>query len=105
MFSKIYTFITNVISGHKIKYYNGCALHLTCNVIRWHTDHLGFSFQADIITKLLDQGMSYMEIPATAQERENGVSTALKLINFLSVGHFFLELLLRRFGRVYRNKS
>ena len=57
------------------------------------------------VTRLLDIGMSYMEIPATAQERKNGVSTALKLINILSVGHFFLELLLRRFGRVYRNKK
>ena len=72
--------------------------------MRWHTDYHGYSFQADIITRLLDIGMSYMEITTTAQERKNGVSTALKLINFLSVGHFFLELLLRRFGRAYRKK-
>ncbi|MBM3707956.1 MAG: glycosyltransferase [Actinobacteria bacterium] len=105
MFSKIYTFMTNIISGYRIKYYNGCALHLTFNIMRWHTDHLGFSFQADVITRLLDQGMSYMEISATAQERKTGASTALKLINFLSVSHFFFELLLRRFGRMYRNKK
>ena len=105
MFSKIYTFMTNIISGYRIKYYNGCALHLTFNIIRWHTDHLGFSFQADLITRLLDQGMSYVEISSTAQERKSGTSTALKLINFLSVGHFLSELLLRRFGRIYRNKK
>jgi len=104
LFSKTYTLIVNIISGYKIKYYNGGALHLTSNVLRWHTDYHGYSFQADIITRLLDQGMSYIQIPATSQERKTGVSQALKLKNFLSVGHFFLDLAIRRFGRIYRNK-
>jgi len=105
MFSKTYTFIVATISGYKIKYYNGGALHLTYNVMRWHTDYHGYSFQADIITRLLDKGMSYLEIPCTYQERTTGASQALKLKNFLSVGHFFLDLLIRRFGRAYRNKK
>ena len=105
MFSKTYTFMANAISGYRIKYYNGGALHLTCNVIRWHTDYHGYSFQADIITRLLDQGMSYMEIPVTYQERKTGTSTALKLKNYLSVVHFFLDLLIRRMGRAYRSKK
>ena len=105
LFSKIYTFIVNTISGYRIKYYNGGALHLTCNVTRWHTDYHGYSFQADIITRLLDRKMSYIEIPATSHERKTGVSQALKLKNFLSVGHFFLDLAIRRFGRIYRKKA
>lgn len=105
LFSKTYTFIVNAISGYKIKYYNGGALHLTSNVLRWHTDYHGYSFQADIITRLLDQGMSYIEIPGTSHERKAGVSQALKLKNFLSVTHFFLDLLIRRFGRIYRHKA
>lgn len=104
MLSKIYTLLVNTISGYKIKYYNGGALHLTCNVIRWHTDYHGYSFQADIITRLLDQGMSYIEIPATSHERKTGVSQALKLKNFLSVSHFFLDLAIRRIGRIYRER-
>ncbi len=105
LFSKAYTFIVNAISGYRIKYYNGGALHLTCNVIRWHTDYHGYSFQADIITRLLDHGMSYIEIPATSHERKTGASQALKIKNFLSVGHFFLDLAIRRFGRMYRSKK
>jgi glycosyltransferase involved in cell wall biosynthesis len=105
VFSKTYTFIVNAISGYKIKYYNGGALHLTSNVMRWHTDYHGYSFQADIITRLLDQDMSYIEIPASSHERKSGVSQALKIKNFLSVGHFFLDLLIRRFGRMYRSKK
>jgi glycosyltransferase involved in cell wall biosynthesis len=105
LFSKTYTFIVNFLSGYRIKYYNGGALHLTCNVLRWHTDYHGYSFQADIITRLLDQGMTYIEIPGSTQERETGVSQALKLRNFLSVSHFFLDLAIRRLGRIYRKKS
>jgi len=105
LFSKTYTFMVNAISGYKIKYYNGGALHLTSNVLRWHTDYHGYSFQADIITRLLDQEMTYIEIPATSHERKTGVSQALKVKNFLSVGHFFFDLLIRRFGRIYRNKA
>ncbi len=104
LFSKTYTFIVNTVSGYRIKYYNGGALHLTCNVMRWHTDYHGYSFQADIITRLLDQGMSYVEIPVTSQERKTGTSKALKLKNFLSVGHFFLDLMIRQVGKRYRSK-
>lgn len=102
LLSKTYTFLVNAISGHHLKYYNGGAVHCTYNVMRWHTDYHGFSFQADIISRLLDQGMSYIEVPVTSQERQSGTSKAIRLKNFLSVGHFFLDLIIRRIGKFYR---
>lgn len=102
--SNAYTFIVNTLNGYKIKYYNGGALHLTCYVMRWHTDYHGYSFQADIITRLLDSGMTYIEIPVTSQERKSGVSQAIRVKNFLSVAHFFLDLVIRRVGRRYRGR-
>jgi glycosyltransferase involved in cell wall biosynthesis len=98
--SKTYVFLVNILSGYKIKYYNGGAIHLTYNILRWHGDFYGFSFQAEVIARLLDQGMSYIEIPVTSRERSGGKSTAFQLKNFFSVGYLFLELLLRRFGRI-----
>lgn len=98
-----YTAIVNTITGYKIKYYNGGATHYTCNVMRWHTDYHGYSFQADVITRLLDQGMNYIQIPVSYQERKTGKSAALKLKNFLSVGHFFMDLIIRRVGRKSRH--
>jgi glycosyltransferase involved in cell wall biosynthesis len=103
-FSKTYQFLVNILSGYNIQYYNGGALHLTCNVMRWHTDYHGYSFQADVITRLLDQGMGYIEIPILFQARHTGQSRALQVKNFLSVAHFFLDLLIRRVGRSYRGK-
>ncbi len=101
MLSKVYTFLVNLIGGYRIKYYNGCALCLTYNVMRWHTGYSGFCFQADIIVRSLDEGMSYLEIPVMAQERKFGSSQAIKLKNFFSVGHFFIDLIIRRAAKIY----
>jgi len=35
--SKLYTFLVNLFNGYSIHYYNGCAVHLRYNVLRWHS--------------------------------------------------------------------
>lgn len=105
LLSKTYTAIVNVISGHHLQYYNGGAVHLRYNVMRWHTNYHGFSFQADMITRLLDQGASFVEVGVTSQDRESGVSKAVTTRNFLSVAHFLLDLMIRRVGLVSRRKT
>jgi glycosyltransferase involved in cell wall biosynthesis len=98
--SRAYSRIINFLSGYRIKYYNGLALHLRYNVMRWHTNYRGFGFQADMITRLLDEGFSYIEVPVKATERSAGASTALKLRNVLSVLHTLLDISIRRVGRL-----
>src|ERR1700704_3206883 len=68
--SKLYTFLVNLFSGNSIRYYNGCAVHLRYNVLRWHSYAYGFGFQADFITRLLDLGTSYVEVPVNARHTE-----------------------------------
>lgn len=103
--SKTYTLIVNTITGYKFHYYNGLAVHLRYNVLRWHPNTHGFGFQADLLTLLLDQGFSYKEIPITMIEQRTGKSNAITFKNLLSVGHTLLEILLRRIAhRVYRKK-
>lgn len=55
------------MSGFRLQYYNGLAVHLRYNVMRWHPNTFGF--QADIICMLLDQGFSYKELPVKTVER------------------------------------
>jgi glycosyltransferase involved in cell wall biosynthesis len=98
--SRTYTRLVNLLSGHHIRYYNGLAVHLRHNVMRWHTNYHGFAFQADLVTRLLDEGISYVEVPVRAHERANGRSKALTLKNWLSVSHFFLDLVIRRLGKL-----
>jgi glycosyltransferase involved in cell wall biosynthesis len=95
--SRFYTFLVNRLSGYRIRYYNGLAVHLRYNVMRWGPYSFGFGFQAELITRLLDEGATYIEIPvATEHKEKGGRNSALNLKNFLSVGHTLLEILIRR---------
>jgi hypothetical protein len=67
--------------------------------MRWHPCSYGFGFQADILTRLLDEGASFVQVPRFGSERKGGASTALSMRNILSVSHTLLELAIRRLRR------
>lgn len=106
--SNAYTSVINAITGNKIRYYNGLAVHLRHNVMRWHTNTRGFGFQAEILCLLLDQGFTYvevpMEVPAAAFTRQDAKSRAVSLRNVLSVTHTILEIASRRISRFVYSK-
>lgn len=98
--SQTYTRIVNLISGYNIHYYNGCGIHLRYNVMRWGPYSFGFGFQAELITRLLDEGATYKEICLEAQHHTKPPGqSALNFGNFLSVSHSLLEILIRRIRR------
>jgi glycosyltransferase involved in cell wall biosynthesis len=95
--------LVNAITGNRLHYYNGLAVHLRYNVMRWHSHTRGFGFQADLICMLLDQGFSYKEVPVVTVERKGALSTAISFRNLLSVAHTLIDLILRRIAnRAYR---
>jgi glycosyltransferase involved in cell wall biosynthesis len=94
--SKTFTGLVNLVSGYKMVYYNGLVVHLRHNVMRYHPSSYGFGFQADILTRILDQGASYVEVASSSVERKGAKTSALSVRNLLSVGHTLLELLIRR---------
>src|SRR6478752_6337602 len=96
MISNTYSRLVNFISGFRLHYYNGLAVHLRYNVMRWHPNTRGFGFQADIICMLLDQGFTYKEIPVRTIERKKGDSKALTFKNMLSVSHTIVDIIVRR---------
>ena len=61
-------------------------------------------FQADLVTRLLDEGVSYVQVPVKTHERQFGKSTALTVKNLLSVSHTLLDVLIRRLRRVFFNQ-
>jgi glycosyltransferase involved in cell wall biosynthesis len=103
--SEVFTFLVNLFSGYNLKYYNGSAVHLRYNVMRWHPTSYGFGFQADIVTTLLDQGASYTQVYCSGIDRKGSGSSALTLRNFLSVCHTLLEILIRRVRRFLYGKE
>ncbi len=97
--SKTFTRLVNTITGRHIRYYNGLAVHLRENVMRWRSDTQGFGFQAEMIVQLLDEGFSYVEVPVVASERTKGQAKALTMKNWLSVSNTLLKLLKNRLSR------
>ena len=105
LLSKTFTYLVNLISGYNLKYYNGLAVHLRYNVMRWHPSSYGFGFQADMITRLLDEGASYIQIPSSSNDKKGSASSALAMRNVLSVGHTLLEIAIRRFRRILYGRT
>lgn len=90
--SKSFTKSVNMITGHSIKYYNGCPVYLRQNVTRWHVESTGLGYQAELITRLLREGKTYTEVPLVGHDREG--SASFRLRNILSVCHSLLKLFL-----------
>jgi len=94
LISKTYTWLANHASGYRIGYYNGFAVYRRWHVMRYSVEGTGFGFQAEIITRLLNEGMTYKEVPLTATY--NGVSKAFNFRNFVSVGYSLFKIAMRR---------
>ena len=98
--STAFTSLVNLLGGHRIKYYNGLPVCRRYDVMRWHSNAHGFGFQADLITRLLDLGANYIEIPIVPRKRAGGSSKALTLPNVCSVTHTLLDIAIRRVARI-----
>lgn len=99
--SKLFTLMVNLITGFRIHYYNGCSVHFRHDVMRWHVNCSGFDFQANLITRLLRQGRTYLEIPVAGHERAFGSSKALTPKNFFSAARFFIDISFNRIWRLF----
>jgi len=101
LISRLYTFLVDLIGGYKIRYYNGCALYHRYHVMRWAPYDYGFGFQANLITTLLEEGVTYHEIAVKGRHVEKGAhGSPLHLRNLLSVTKTILEIGIRRCRRV-----
>ncbi len=98
--SRLFTRVVNLIGGHRMRYYNGTAIHLRYNVMRWHSDTYGFAYNAEIVTRLLNEGATCLEIPIDAVEAEGRISRAFSFHNILSVPHSLLQIFLRRLRKI-----
>jgi len=96
LLSLFYTFIVNTLSGNSIHYYNWSVAHLRENVMRWHSNSLGFGYQAEMVTQLISNGASYIELALPNCEEKCGKSNSFRLQNIFSVLHSLFQIFLRR---------
>lgn len=100
LISWCYTAIVNVLSGYRIRYYNGLPVARRKYVTSLCCSQLGFGFQADFATQLLDLGLSWLEVGVPTRERTSGATKALTIKNFLGVSLLFRRLIERRTKRI-----
>lgn len=105
--SMFFTGIVNLLSGNRVRYYNALPVFLRYHVMRFPPQSYGFGFQADIVTRLLEEDITFAQIRHRgAIDRKGGGSTALSTRNLLSVVHTFVEIMIRRLRRIlyYQDK-
>jgi dolichol-phosphate mannosyltransferase len=96
--SRFYTMLVNFASGKSLRYYNGCPIYRRFDIVRYHVETTGFGYQAELLTRLLHEGRTFVEVPLLSMDRVG--SGSLTLRNFLSVTHSLIKIGLRRV-RVY----
>jgi glycosyltransferase involved in cell wall biosynthesis len=97
--------LINRLTGYDLRYYNGCGVNLRHNVLRWHSNCLGFDFQADLVVRMLDQGKTYIEVPIEGRERQFGASKAVTYASVVSTFRFIANLLFLRLGKSFGKRK
>jgi len=83
--SKTFTSLVNVITGHRLKYYNGLQIHRAEVLKSLAIQSTGYGFQAEVLVKALRGGRTFVEVPMDLREREQGESKAFRLKNAIDV--------------------
>jgi len=108
LFSYAYTFLMNLISGYKIKYYNGACVFLTSELKKIHVMSDGFSYMSEIVVKLLSNNLTYYELPMKVVGRDEDKSSALQFRNFIDtgiiVGRLFWTLKIKKLFFINKKK-
>jgi len=100
LLSKIFTKCVNIISGYKLKYYNGTVLHKRYNVMRYQPETNGFAYQAEIIVNLLNLGKTFIEVDVVNNDKDISITksatTVFNLRNIMSVTNSIIQIMIRR---------
>jgi glycosyltransferase involved in cell wall biosynthesis len=83
--SKAFTAVVNLMTGRRLKYYNGLQIHRADVLKSLQIESVGFGFQAEVLVKALRLTKSYIEVPMQLREREVGDSKAFRLKNVIDV--------------------
>ena len=104
--SGFFTNQVNLLSGNHLRYYNGNPLYKRRQLIRWAPQNYGFGYQADLLTQLLDQGATFVEVAIIGMHRDKEGGSSVSMRNMLSVAHSLLEIVIRRSSRIiYRRQT
>ena len=61
--SSLFTFLVNLLNGHRLCYYNGPVIHLKQNIEQFKPNTAGFGYQAELLCRAIRHGCTYYEMP------------------------------------------
>lgn len=99
LISWLFATLMRLCSGQHLKYYNGPVLHTTANVRRCAPTAWGFGYQAELLCRLLREGLSTVEVQIANVDRARGLSKAFRWRNVLSVAGTLWRVFRQRFAR------
>jgi glycosyltransferase involved in cell wall biosynthesis len=94
--SYFYIKIIQILSGHKIPYFNGLTIYRSTILKSLKTNSSGFGFQAELLVSALNNGCNYIITETYISDRNEGKSKAFNLINLFSVINSLIKITLMR---------
>jgi glycosyltransferase involved in cell wall biosynthesis len=85
LISKGYTFVVNLITRRRLRYYNGLQIHPAAVLKSLKIQSSGYGFQSEVLVKSLRRARTVVEVPMDLIEREKGESKAFRLKNVVDV--------------------
>jgi dolichol-phosphate mannosyltransferase len=85
LISKGYTFVVNLITRRRLKYYNGLQIHQGPVLKSLRIQSSGYGFQSEVLVKSLRRSTTILQVPMDLTERAKGESKAFRLKNFVDV--------------------
>ena len=82
----------NILSGHRLNYYNGLPVHRRYLLNQVTLGSSGFGYSAEILIKLLKAGCTFVEVGVPGIEMKHK-SFAFRFKNVVSVAETILKLI------------
>jgi glycosyltransferase involved in cell wall biosynthesis len=83
--SKIFTLLLNLMTGRRLRYFNGLQIHPAAVLKSLRIESSGYGFQAEVLVKSLRLTQTYIEVAMDLIERTHGESKAFRVKNFVDV--------------------
>lgn len=95
LLSILFAQLVRMISGHNVHYFNGPVMHRRANVLKHRIATYGLGYQAELLCRVLNEpGVTFLEVKIFNIDRAEGMPTAFKPKNVVSV--------LKSLGRMFR---
>lgn len=94
--SYFFTQLINILTGNKIKYYNGTVLYKTSIIRSINFNSSYHTFQCEALIRLLLKNNSYLELPVQVNWNRKHKSNAFKISNFISVFKLLINIIFKR---------